>query len=307
MAGDPRTSSNASALAAAAALLAGAVVLGPFGLAGRLVAQPAPVAMYVSVLDKDGLPVPGLTAGEFVVRENGVRREVLRVEQPVTGPIDIALLVDNTAASSEYLQDTRQGVTAFVEAMHATHFISLVTFADRPTVAVDYTHDLAKLKAGTGRLFPIQRSGSYLLDALIETSKALAKRKPERAAIIVISAEGPELGNYHHDEVLSALAAGGASLSALVLTPRTAERVSDETRHRLLVLDRGPVQSGGVRYDLISSMALTGKLKLMASQLSNQYRVVYARPESLIPPDKFEVSVTRPDLEAHGTPARRRN
>jgi len=304
----PRTSSQASAIAAAALFLVGALIAsGRFGLAETIHAQPAPMAMYVSVLDRDGVPVPGLTAREFVVRENGVRREVLRVEQPVTGAIDIALLVDNTAASSPHLQDVRQAVAAFVEAMHAAHFISLVTFADRPTVAADYTHDLAKLTGGIGRLFPIAGSGSYLLDALIETSKGLAKRKPERAAIIVISAEGPELGNYHHDEVLSALANSGASMTALVLTPRTVDRVSDETRRRLIVLDRGPAQSGGVRYDLLSSMALPGKLKLVASQLANQYRVVYARPESLIPPDKFEVSVTRPGLEAHGTPARRRN
>ena len=302
------TSSRASAMAAAAAFLVGALaVFGRFGLAGDVHAQPAPVAMYVSVLDKDGVPVPGLTASEFVVRENGVRREVLRVEQPVTGAIDIALLVDNTAASSPYLQDIRQAATAFVKAMHATHFISLVTFGDRPTIAADYTHDLEKLMGGIGRLFPLEGSGSYLLDGLVEVGKGLAKRKPERAAIIVISAEGPELGNYHHDEVLAALADSGALVTALVLTPRAVTRVNDATRSRLVVLDRGPAASGGVRYDLITSMALTEKLKLVASQLANQYRVVYSRPESLIPPDKFDVSVTRPGLEAHGTPARRRS
>jgi hypothetical protein len=263
--------------------------------------------MYVSVLDKEGMPVAGLGASEFIVRENGVRREVLRVEQPASGPIDIALLVDNTAAAIDCLQDIRQGVTGFVKEMHATHFISLVTFADRPTVAADYTHDLKVLTGGIGRLFPLQGTGSYLLDAVVEVSQRLAKRKSERAAIIAISAEGLELGNYHSDDVLRALADSHASLNALVVTPRVMPRVSDATRHRLIVLDRGPTASGGVRYDLISSMTLPDKLALVARQLASQYRVLYSRPESLIPPDKFEVSVTRPGLEAHGTPGRRRS
>jgi hypothetical protein len=75
----------------------------------------------------------------------------------------------------------------------------------------------------------------------------------------------------------------------------------------MILLDRGPRESGGVRSDVVTSMALDGRLGLLATQLANQYRVVYSRPESIIPPDKFAVSVTRPDLEAHGAPARRQS
>jgi Ca-activated chloride channel family protein len=297
-----------SAVAVAVVILAGVfLVPGRPGLARELHAQPAPMTMYVSVLDKDGAPVPGLSANEFVVRENGVRREVLRVSQPASDPIDIALVVDNTAASSPSVQDIRNAVTAFVETMHAKNFISLVTFADRPTVFTDYTHDLVQLKAGIGRLFSVDGSGSYLLDALVEVSRGLAKRKAERAAVIVLSTDGIELGNYNYQQVLEALANGGASLNAIILNPKTGAQSNDATRSRAIVLDRGPRESGGVRYDTLTSMAFTEKLNMLATQLMNQYRVVYSRPESIIPPDKFDVSVTRPGLDAHGTPVRRQS
>jgi VWFA-related protein len=295
-----------SSVVVATVILAGAfLVTGRPGLVQELHAQkPAQMAMYVSVLDKDGAPVPGLTARDFAVRENGVPREVLRVSQPATEPIDIALLIDNTAASSPHVLDIRKAVTAFVDAMHAKNSISLIAYADRPTIFVDYTHDLARLNAGIGRLFAVEGSGSYMLDAVVETSRALAKRKAERAAMIVLSTEGPELSNDNYQLALEALAASGASFNAIVLNPKVTAASSEPTRSRAIVLDRGPRESGGVRYDILTSMSFADRLAMLATQLMQQYRVVYARPESIIPPDKFAISVTRAGLEVHGTPAR---
>jgi len=56
----------------------------------------------------------------------------------------------------------------------------------------------------------------------------------------------------------------------------------------------------------LSSTAVEQALKKMARELSSQYKVVYSRPPSLIPPQKFEVSVTRRGLTARGTPERRK-
>ena len=52
--------------------------------------------VLVSVLDKDGNPVPDLAAGDFIVRENDMAREVLRVE-PASAPMQIMMLVDTSA------------------------------------------------------------------------------------------------------------------------------------------------------------------------------------------------------------------
>ena len=57
-------------------------------------------ALFVSAVDKDGEPVTGLGPDAFVVREDGMRREILRVSR-ATEPIDIALLVDNSTAATQ--------------------------------------------------------------------------------------------------------------------------------------------------------------------------------------------------------------
>jgi len=70
-----------------------------------------------------------------------------------------------------------------------------------------------------------------------------------------------------------------------------------------MVLDRGVELSGGAREQLLASMALESRLTLLANQLTHQYLVTYSRPESLIPPEKITVAVTKPGLKARGTPA----
>jgi len=46
--------------------------------------------------------------------------------------------------------------------------------------------------------------------------------------------------------------------------------------------------------------SLERKLADVAGELSNQYRVTYARPQRLIPPTKTEVSARDPELTARG-------
>src|SRR6185436_17051338 len=81
-----------------------------------LVAQALQRVMYVSVVDGDGNPVPDLGPADFVIREDKVTREVLRVD-PATDPMQVALLVDNSQAANAYLLDYREGLTAFVTDM----------------------------------------------------------------------------------------------------------------------------------------------------------------------------------------------
>lgn len=44
-------------------------------------AQAEEWTVYAGVVDRSGAPVPGLSATDFVVRENGQTREILRVSQ----------------------------------------------------------------------------------------------------------------------------------------------------------------------------------------------------------------------------------
>ena len=144
-----RRISGASFAGGMAAFIALAVVP---ATVGGLRAQSVERQMIVTVLDGDGEPVDGLAARDFVVREDGASREVLRVE-PAGGGRQIAVLVDTSQAAARATRDFRAGLEAFFEAMHDGNEISLISFGGPPRILVGSTTSLARLRDGLGGVF----------------------------------------------------------------------------------------------------------------------------------------------------------
>lgn len=260
--------------------------------------------LFVSVVDAKGDPVPGLAPADFVVRENKVAREVLRARR-ATDPLDLAVLVDNSQPSSDHIMDLRRGLDPFLKRMGELGHVAVLTVGDRPTIVQDYTREAPALKKAVGRLFAAPGSGATVLEAISEVTKGLAKRDAERAAILVIWLGGPEFSNASHLEILEQVKQSGASLNVLTLGGGAPPDMgTSEGRHRESLFDRGTRETGGRRQNVLSSMGLTDALGKFATDFENQYRVTYARPETLLPPDTIEVTVKNPVLLARGTPLR---
>ena len=279
-------------------------------LAAHLTAQAIERSMYVSVVNEAGAPVPDLGPADFVVREDNVAREVLRVV-PATEPMQIAVLVDTSQTARNDITYMRTALPPFVTALvnpnegAAKNDVALVAFGERPTIFTDYTTKVADLQKGINRIWSQQDSGAYLLDALIEVTKGFKKREARRPVIVAIVTEGRELSYRQYDQVLEPLRDSGAPFYALMIGTPSGD-ISDEGRSRSIVVDRGPNETGGRRDQLLSGMALNDRLKQLATQLTHQYRVTYARPQSLIPPERVTVSTPRAGLIARGTLAKER-
>ena len=284
-----------------------ATIVAMLGLAAPagVSAQARERVAFVSVVDRaTGAPLTDLTPRDLVIREDRAPREILRVTR-ASGSMPVAVLVDNSAAAEPAVADIRNALTGFVTALGDIGPVSLISMAERPTLVTDYTTTTATVMAGIQRLFARPGSGVTLLDAVLETSRGIQTREGERAAIVILSAGGIEQSAVHYTRALELLTASGATLHAVVLSPPSGRAgFDDAARQRDMLLDRGVHATGGVRRDVLASMAFGPALADLARSLTHQFRVVYARPQTLIPPDSFEVAAAAPGHIAYGTAAR---
>jgi VWFA-related protein len=257
--------------------------------------------LFVSAVDDKGEPVAGLGPDAFVVREDGRRREVLRVS-PATEPIDLTLLADNSQAAGQHITFIREGLSAFVAAMGGQHRIALIGLADRPTIMAPYTTDSAQLTAAIGRFFPIAGSGMTLLDGLYEASRGLRRKDSVRAVFVPVITDGVEFTNRYSKDVIRELRESSIAVHAVTLGRFL---LSDEhsIREREFLLGDAPKATGGQRITLLAPNALPDIMQRLARELTSQYKVVYGRPDSRyggVP----EISSGRKGLTVRGTPAR---
>ena len=280
-------------------LLAGLACAAPV----LLRAQAQQRVVYASALDQKGTPVSGLAAPDFVVREDKVQREVLNVA-PSSDPMQIALLIDNSQAAEPFLRDLREATSTFIgtigaDPSGAKHQVAVITVGERPTINTDYTTNLEQAKKGAQRIFSMSDSGAYLLDGIIETSKNIKKRESSHPVIVAVITSGVDLSDRPYESVLEPLRDGGAALHVIVVG-----RPIAGDHDRQMVLDVGTRDTGG-RYDtVLTGTGLTPRLKQLAEELTHQYKVTYARPQTLIPPEQVSVTTLKPGLTVRGVAQR---
>jgi len=268
---------------------------------------------FATVIDKKGAPVAGLTAADFTVREDNAKREVLRVE-PSAAPMQLALVVDtsdiigNGSVHPSVTNDLRVGLKAFIDAVftsNSTSQMAFYTFGDLPTQVVDYASSPIPLLRAADTVFPVRGSGAYFNDTVNDACRSLAKMGARRPVIVAfVDENGVDFSSLDHVRVEEALQTTRAALWTISLPDRNAinRGLSDPLdfkarEERSQILQDGSDRSGGENVQVLAATALAATFTQVASLLASQYDITYARPESLVPPKRVDVAVSRPDTK----------
>lgn len=255
----------------------------------------------VAVVDKNDKTVPGLGPADFTVRENNVAREVVRVET-AGDPLQIMLLVDTSSGTRVMMTDIRGGVRQFARVIlekNPESEVGLMEFGERPVVIADRANAPNLIDRAADRLNEHSGSGAYMLEAIVDAAKMLKKRDGPRPAIVVfVRSSSPEFSNQNHQAIESVVKDARASLWVILLQDAQRSVTSEEGQQREMVMGDVVTRSGGLRDILLDRMGLEQHFQAMGDLLTSQYAVVYARPESLIPPSKLEVAVKRSGARA---------
>lgn len=244
--------------------------------AERAATQDGNKTIFVSVVDEKGKPVTDMTTADFAIREDSVDREVVSAKKTAT-PVAVALLVDTTTAAQDFVQDIRAGLTGFIDVMQKESPdspISLWEFGQAAIQIKDFTTDHEALQKEAARVYPKQRASSVLLEALHETSQALARQKTPRRAIIIVNVEpSKEVSSQQPNRVLQSFLESRSQAWVV-----SVQKGSLENPSRDVVLNRFVQVGGGRREVVYTDNAIEVLLRDYASSLANQYEVTYMRP-----------------------------
>lgn len=261
-------------------------------------ADPQTHRVYVTALDSDGVPISGLGAADFTVKEGGKTCEITRAE-PATGIIQVAILVDDNGTGL-----FRVAVARFIEALFGRAEFAVLTVAGQTFKVVDYTTNRDELISAVTQLGAraATSDGGQLLDGIIETAQDLQKRQAGRPNIVALTVGGEEHSPTPAHQALDRLRQSGAALYVVSVVGSSLRTKAAVTKPSELlnenlslneVLGDGPKQSGGHREEIAAIAGVETGLRQLAESLKQQYVIEYALPGGAKPSDRLSVGVKR--------------
>ena len=165
--------------AAVAALLLGSALL------AQLKVDVALVNVVATVTDSQGRYVPDLGIDDFVVQEDGQTQTISHLSQSDQLPVSVGVTLDTSGSMERKIATATGAVERFIRTVHADDDIFLVTFADRPNLAQDFTSDRDRLASALRRIRV--GGGTGLYDALDYSLNKIKKGEHDKKAILLIT------------------------------------------------------------------------------------------------------------------------
>ena len=241
-------------------------------------------SILVTVLDKEGAPIRDLAAAEFMVQEDGRRREVTGAEL-ATDRLFVSVIVDTTKPPDgdvDRLRDVRTSLAGFVKTIHAaspTTQIAFTSVGGAGLLLKDFTNDTAELERITSRFVPDLATDAVVLEALVDAARGLVDKPSPRRAIVTLDFASREDTSVQANTVTEEVFKAGASVWSVSVHGSRGR--TSPTRDS--ILNHLTKITGGVRTTALVPSALESILTNLARCLTAQYVVTYIRPDGTLP------------------------
>lgn len=249
------------------------------------------VELFVSVLDRNGRPVPDLTKGDFAVREEGRQREIERFGSLQDLPLNVAVLMDTSSSMGRRLRVSAASAQSFFESVLTEgDLAALASFHHDIRVLVPFTDSIEDLRYGASGL---RAWGSTRLWDGIGYALHLFDGLENRRALVVLT-DGADVGSdYATPQLLDALIRAGVALYPISLGS-----VDQNTKAGLAHLAN---ETGGRHFSASSMAELDRIYHRIEEILRSQYLVAYRSDGQVSGSFEYrevDVEILRPGLRA---------
>jgi hypothetical protein len=271
-----------------------------------LSAQRVTRRVFVDAVDDVGDPVLNLTAGEFRITENGVRREVTRASLG-TAPMRIVLLIDSSTSMAPMVNSFRAALNVFLDALPIEHEVTFITTGGQIRVRTPPTTDRTRLKKEAGLLASAGGANAFL-DTLLEADKRFLKTASGQWPVfVIVTTDKGELNREsnldNYNKFMNDFLARGGSAHGVILVGPQVGLVTDIV---LNLVDN----VGGTKASINTDSSLPERMKGIATRLAddhqqmlNRYEVEFTGDAKVLVP-VVEVAVTRAGVELEMSPRR---
>jgi len=253
------------------------------------------VNVAVTVEDRKGQPIPGLTARDFVLSEDGHRQQIdlcARMGAPGSGPstaLDLALLVDTSDSMLETLRRSQESAVRFLTTLPNARELLVVLFDQQQRVEhFDRDHPEALFD----RLKAVPDGGNTALRDAITSTLRTIHSSTGRSALVLLT-DGIDTASSTSPQALERAVQANSVVIYPVAFPVEAGEGSG-AGDALDSLGRLADLSGGRLFKLTGEQALPGVLDEILADLRAQYVLGFAPPSSGAPDRLRKISVKVP-------------
>jgi len=173
------------------------------------------VQLSVGVVDKQGNPITNLSANDFAVFEDGVRRPIVHFE-PTDAPFSLVMLLDTSGSTINFRQQINQAAIRFLEALGPEDRVAIVDFNGKgPTLQLPFSTDRRKIAYTIGITLQTGKGETPLYDALKLSVKELAHEAPRRRKAIIVLTDGLDTEARNGDRAIVGKASAANVSSAI--------------------------------------------------------------------------------------------
>jgi Ca-activated chloride channel family protein len=265
------------------------------------------VALYASVTDRSGHPVPGLTRDDFQVFDEGLRQELTAFSSDVQ-PITAVLLVDTSASMALTLELARYAAEQFVIRMMPGDRARVGSFSNRVDISKTFTDNRDELLRALRDDLHIGNP-TKLWDAVGLTMEALAGEPGRR--VVVLFTDGDDTASQTVSQGIMARARVEELMTyAVQIRSRVAPRVEEmiigpnnvRPRQRgdptpTQVLRTMASETGGAHFLLNRFDDVNATFTQVASDLHRQYVLGFTPQKADGKVHRVEVRVSDPGLQ----------
>jgi VWFA-related protein len=170
------------------------------------------VTVPISVLDRNGRFIPGLTQQQFHLLENGVEQDIAYFDS-ADKPFTVALLLDISDSTKFKLKEIQDAAIAFTEQLRPEDRVIVVSFDSRVNVVSEATSDREALQKAILRIK--SGGGTSLYSAVnVAVSERLNRIRGRKAIVLFSDGVDTTSKNATYEETLHT----AQELDALIYT-----------------------------------------------------------------------------------------